>query len=206
VPDTIHLPVDGGNTRSRVLAAAREEILAEGILGLRVADVASRAHYSVSVIYRYFGDRNGLVAAVLGDLYEETLAARRQKIVERIPASGPLSIEHLVDLVPTPSEVAGSDELRMRLQILAVAATNNALEERISEIAQRNFAEMLDYVRHLRSRLPAGQPFDERVFTVMIVNQLLYYNSLLGPFSITDEDYRSFVRDKLACETPGKVL
>lgn len=185
------------DTRARLLAAAREEIKSEGILGLRVAEVAARAHYSVSVIYRHFGDRNGLVAEVLGDLYEETLSARRERIAQLVPPTGPITIDHLVNLVPTPSEVAKSDELRMRLQILAVAATNPALEKRVADIAQKSYVEMLAFVTYLRSRLADGVDIDERVFTVMIVNQLLYYNTLLGEHSVDDDGYRQFIRDVL---------
>ena len=58
----------GDDPRTLILRSARAEIEKHGILGLRVADVAANAHYSVSIIYRYFGDRDGLLAQVLGDL------------------------------------------------------------------------------------------------------------------------------------------
>ncbi|MFM8387622.1 MAG: TetR/AcrR family transcriptional regulator, partial [Actinomycetota bacterium] len=57
-----------GDPRELILRSARAEIEKNGILGLRVAEVAANAHYSVSIIYRYFGDRDGLIAQVLGDL------------------------------------------------------------------------------------------------------------------------------------------
>lgn len=183
----------GSDTRDRLLASARDEIRRRGILGLRVADVAANAHYSVSVIYRHFGDRDGLLAAVLGDMYDETLDRRKATIASRIPAQGPLTLDQVVRLAPAPSEMKDSDELRIRLQILAVAATNPSLERRIAEIAQRRFGEMLDFINGLRCRLPAHQTFDTRVFTIMLVNQLLYYNTLLGPYAVDDEQYYEFL-------------
>ena len=158
-----------------------------------MADVAANAHYSVSVIYRHFGDRDGLLAAVLGDMYDETLDRRKAIIAARLPANGPLTLQQVVRVAPAPSEMKESEELRIRLQILAVAATNPLLERRIAEIAQHRFGEMLDFIDSIRRRLPAGQPFDTRVFTIMLVNQLLYYNTLLGPYAVDDEQYYDFL-------------
>lgn len=183
------------DSRQRVLDSAREEIRKNGILGLRVADVASNAFFAVSVIYRHFGDRDGLLAAVLGDIYEELLTERRQILLTRLPAEGPLTMKQIVRLAPSPSEVLKSNEVRLRLQILAVAATNPALEERLSQIAQREIAEMHRIIEHLQSRLPEGQTGDMRVFSILIANQSLYYNHLLGPLGVDDETYYAFLEE-----------
>ena len=58
-------------SRERILAAARREVETKGILGLRVQDVAEEAKVSVPLMYKYFGDRDGLLAEVLGDMFEE---------------------------------------------------------------------------------------------------------------------------------------
>jgi len=185
--------------RRAILDAARDEVRTSGVLGLRIAEVAAKAHYSASAIYRYFDDRNGLLAAVLGDLYEELLARRRAGLAARIPADGPITIDDIVRLAPSPSELAEGEEHRLRLQILAVASTNRALELRISEIAQRRFLEMSEFLAQLRRRLPDGQHLDERVFTIMIVNSLLYYNTLLGEHAVNDEDYYAFLTHVATC-------
>lgn len=183
------------DSRQRVLDSAREEIRKNGILGLRVADVASNAFFAVSAIYRHFGDRDGLLAAVLGDIYEELLTERRQILLTRLPAEGPLTMKQIVRLAPSPSEVLKSNEVRLRLQILAVAATNPALEERLSQIAQREIAEMHRIIEYLQSRLPEGQTGDMRVFSILIANQSLYYNHLLGPLGVDDETYYAFLEE-----------
>lgn len=184
-------------TRQRLLDSAREEIRKRGILGLRVADVAANAHFSVSVIYRYFGDRDGLLAAVLGDLYEEIMTASSQRFLDVIPAEGEVTIDDIVRMIPPPSEESLVIERRYRLQILAVAATNPALEERISTLARRVKRNLDWYLEHLRTRMTEHADFDARVFSIMVFNQLLYYNSLLGDLATTDDDYYAFVRDKL---------
>lgn len=182
--------------RSRILRSARAEIEKHGILGLRVADVAANAHYSVSIIYRYFGDRDGLLAQVLGDLYEEILERVSSRTAQNIPSEGPVTIDQILALAPLPSDVHEGSDPRIRLQILAVAATNPVLENRLKEIAQRRYQAMLDLARALKARLPEDQPFDERVFTIMVVNQLLYYNTLLGDLAVTDDEYYNFLKSK----------
>jgi AcrR family transcriptional regulator len=186
----------GIDPRDLILRSARTEIEKNGILGLRVAEVAANANYSVSIIYRYFGDRDGLLAQVLGDLYEEILDRVTRRTALLVPAEGPVTVDQVLALAPKPSDAFEGSDVRLRLQILAVAATNPVLENRLKEIAQRRYREMLDTATDLKSRLPAGTVFDERVFTIMVVNQLLYYNTLLGDLAVSDDDYYDFLKSK----------
>lgn len=56
-----------------ILESARTKIENYGVLGLRVAEVAARAHCSITQIDRRFEDRNGFLARALGDIYEESV-------------------------------------------------------------------------------------------------------------------------------------
>ena len=188
---------ESGDPRELILRSARAEVEKNGILGLRVAEVAANAHYSVSIIYRYFGDRDGLLAQVLGDLYEEILDRAAHRLATGLPASGPLTIDQIVSLAPMPSEADTNPDLKLRLQILAVAATNPELEARLKSIAQTRLQQMKAWSQAVKSRLPEGQIFDDRILFILIVNQLLYYNTLLGDDAVTDEEYFRFLKDKI---------
>jgi AcrR family transcriptional regulator len=188
---------ESGDPRELILRSARAEVEKNGILGLRVAEVAANAHYSVSIIYRYFGDRDGLLAQVLGDLYEEILDRAAHRLATGLPASGPLTIDQIVSLAPMPSEADMNPDLKLRLQILAVAATNPELEARLKSIAQTRLQQMKAWSQAVKSRLPEGQIFDDRILFILIVNQLLYYNTLLGDDAVTDEEYFRFLKDKI---------
>lgn len=59
----------GEETRSRLLDAAAAELI-ERDGALEVASVAGRAGVSVGLLYRYFGSKAGLVAAVVDDFYD----------------------------------------------------------------------------------------------------------------------------------------
>ncbi|MGA0131874.1 MAG: TetR/AcrR family transcriptional regulator, partial [Ilumatobacteraceae bacterium] len=52
----------------RIRRSALAEIRKTGIIGLRLADVAAGADVSVPLIYKYFGDRDGLIGDVLDDV------------------------------------------------------------------------------------------------------------------------------------------
>lgn len=188
---------ESGDPRELILRSARAEVEKNGILGLRVAEVAANAHYSVSIIYRYFSDRDGLLAQVLGDLYEEILDRAANRLATRLPASGPLTVDQIVSLAPMPSEADTNPDLKLRLQILAVAATNPELEARLKSIAQTRLQQMKAWSQAVKSRLPEGQIFDDRILFILIVNQLLYYNTLLGDDAVTDEEYFRFLKDKI---------
>ncbi len=63
----------GAATRERLLEAAEAELVArDGVL--EVASVAARADVSVGLLYRYFGSKAGLVAAVVEGFYDRFMA------------------------------------------------------------------------------------------------------------------------------------
>lgn len=59
--------VDKLRNRAKVLAAAAELFAEQGVAGVTVDDIATRAGVGVGTIYRGFGDKGGLVAAILDD-------------------------------------------------------------------------------------------------------------------------------------------
>ncbi|MFQ6331733.1 TetR/AcrR family transcriptional regulator [Nocardia sp. CWNU-33] len=63
------LTARGGATRRRLIDAARAELLETGGT-LEVAKVAARAEASPGLLYRYFGAKDGLVAAVVHGFYD----------------------------------------------------------------------------------------------------------------------------------------
>lgn len=68
------LTAGGEATRQRLIDAARAELL-ETVGTLEVASVARRAAVSPGLLYRYFGAKDGLVAAVVHAFYDSYDAA-----------------------------------------------------------------------------------------------------------------------------------
>jgi AcrR family transcriptional regulator len=68
-----HLTARGQAARQRIVAAAAEILAHTG--ELEVAQVAARAGVSTGLPYRYFGDRSGLISAVIEDFHARLSAA-----------------------------------------------------------------------------------------------------------------------------------
>lgn len=69
------------DSRQAILAAAREEFLERGLSGVRMEHVAKRAGYNKALVYRHFGDRDGLFSAVL-----EAAFKGRRAVLEQEPS------------------------------------------------------------------------------------------------------------------------
>lgn len=84
----------GDATRLRFIAAARAELLETGGT-LEVAKVAARSETSPALLYRYFGAKDGLVAAVVHGFYD--------------------SYDDAVFAVPVSPELGWTERERLRL-------------------------------------------------------------------------------------------
>lgn len=180
----------------RILVSARQNIEEHGILGLRVADVAEQAFSSVTQIYRYFGNRDGLLARVLGDIYEEFLRSGLEWVMETLSRLDPLTVEGVVASLPSPTDPRLRKNQEVRLQILAAAVNNEPLRERLEEITVRHLDEWEDAIDFVVSRLEPGTRFDRRVFMIGLAMQMGYYRTLMGEKGFTEEDYRRYLLDK----------
>lgn len=181
----------------RILRSAREQIAAKGILGLRVADVAAAAYSSVTQIYRYFGSREGLLARVLGDIYEEQLDAALQVVLATLGSDGPLTLDDIVRALPSPTDEALQANSEIRIQILAVSVNNEELRDRLRLISQQQVVKWERSIEVVLERLPVSERFDPRIFTMNLVMQMAYYRKLLGSAGFSEEEYREYLRDLL---------
>lgn len=185
------------DTYNAILSSAGEAILRDGILGLRVAEVAADAQTSLTQVYRYFGNRDGLLAKVLGDLYDEQSAASVRNYLSSLPEDRKLTINDLVDAFPVvllPEQVKFHE---LRIQILATATHNGELHDRL-RLCSKNILEIWTLeLALLQERMAKGENFDERFFLMVFTQQNPYYRVLLGSELFNENDYRDFLREKL---------
>ena len=184
-------------TKARILVSAREEFEKNGILGLRVADVAQSAGCAVSLIYRYFIDRDGLLAQILGDMFDEGNQINVVRASEILYREAPITIDDILDVTNMPSSPDQAAFRSWRIQILAASTTNPALRTRIEESTRNARKSLQEAIEIVKTRLPVGTKFDERIYTVLLFNAFYFYNDLLGEDGVTDEDYRDLLRDLL---------
>jgi len=180
-----------------IIDSARREIETNGILGLRVADVAAGAHYSLTQVYRYFGDRDGLLARVLGDLYDEILTRTHEGYMAQMKTLNVITLDDIVNSLPTVSKPQAMLVQEIRLQILATSVKNVELRERIEDLSRDMYQRWESGLDYIESKLEPGLEIDRRVFTIMLIVQMMYYRTLLGDIGFSDDEYRDFVRDKI---------
>jgi AcrR family transcriptional regulator len=178
-----------------ILASARREVERVGIVGLRVAEVAAGANVSLTQIYRYFGDRNGLLARVLGDIFEELLGHSVGHLARAMDALDPVSVEAIIDLLPPYSTVVNGTNQRLRLQILAMSVINDKLAARLQETAVGAMQTLKSALDRVEARLPPGETLDRRLFEILMPLHMPYYNVLLADEGVDDDTMRRYLID-----------
>ena len=121
-------------SRERIVEAARDEVLSKGILGLRVQDVAAKAKVSVPLIYKYFEDRDGLLAEVLGRMFEEVVLEYVEASEEYFAHLENPTIDDLAAVFARPSEELRRGRRWLRVQIMAASMEIPALRQRLSVV------------------------------------------------------------------------
>ena len=191
---------DTNDSLTAILTSARKEILSQGILGLRVADVASDANTSITQIYRFFRNRDGLLARVLGDIYDEQTKMSVEQYLARLPKDSAITIKDLVSAVPV---VMTDEQIRfheLRLQILATSIHNKELNDRLKICSQNLFEIWRTGLDEIQARMAPGEKFDERVFFMVFAQQNPYYRTLIDEKFFTPEEYKEFLIEKLRAQ------
>ena len=184
------------DSKTRILESARAELKLQGILGLRVSEVAKNADTSITLIYRYFIDRDGLLARVLGDMYDEFRLTFQNKVNEWLAATDQITIELFVHLMPNPAEET-KHARDFRLQMLATSLENTELRERIKKITQETHEWMIGAIETSRHKLPEqDRNFDARFLTVFMFNVMFVYYDLVDD-KISADDYRAMLANQI---------
>ena len=183
-------------TRDLILASARADIDQHGIIGLRLSAVAEKAHVSVPLLYKYFEDRDGLLAVVLGDWYEEFVFQYRSMIDHWIDNAEQISLEQFAQLSPKPGAGAMQKDREFRLKVLATALENPQLHQRIRHLTNEAHAWGEATMDRAIPKLPKGdRHFDRRFFSLLLFNTLFVFDDMLDTEPISDADYTAFLVD-----------
>lgn len=172
-------------TRDRIVQAALDEIEKYGIVGLRVADVAANAGVSVPLIYKYFRDRDGLLAEVLSGtiatFFMHDIQAMRN-LVET--TTGPLRPSDLLPFMPSPREPRRIRNRRLRAMAIAASfdipklADALAMNQHLMNGATRDLIEMV--------RKRTGSKSKVSVQAVTVLFQALAFGLVVNDFETTE--------------------
>ena len=193
-------------TRESILASARAEIGQYGIIGLRLSSVAEKANVSVPLLYKYFDDRDELLAVVLGDWYEEFVFRYRSTIDTWIDNATSITLEEFAQLSPKPRAGAMQTDREFRLKVLATALENPQLRLRVSKITNEahNWGEQT--MDRAIPKLPEpDRHFDRRLFSWLLFNTMYVFHDMLDSKPIEDEEYISFLVNLIRASSRARI-
>ena len=181
-------------TREQILASAMAEIDQFGIIGLRLSSVAEKAQVSVPLIYKYFDDRDGLLAVVLGNWYEEFVFRYRSVVDDWIDNAASLTLEEFAQLSPKPRAGSMQKDREFRLKVLATALENPELHRRVKKITNEAHAWGEATMDRAIPKLPENdRNFDRRLFNLLLFNTMYVFHDMLDSEPVDDETYVAFL-------------
>ena len=141
-------------TPERILDAVSEQLERTGIAGLRLRDVADRLHVSVPSLYRFFDDREAMIAAAyVRDFARQTFSDLDE--LTEIFASATSRLDYEAGLRRLVSDVFGDEQQRRRWRRLAaMAATRHdpELRAKIAAVQEQFTARVAQLYELVRSK------------------------------------------------------
>jgi AcrR family transcriptional regulator len=190
------------SSRERIIAAARAEVETKGILGLRVQDVALNAKVSVPLIYKYFVDRDGLLAEVLGEMFEEFVLEQLDASEAYFNALESPTVDDLLAVLALPQQDFRRPRRWQRMQVLAASMEIPTLRVRLSLVQNILHDRLTAFMDNAVRRITHAEPTMSTVALAMLVQSYGFgfvLNDLLEEAGggVTDEQFASLMRSML---------
>jgi len=183
------------NRQEDILQAAYEQIILNGIVGFRILDVADTAGCSASLIYRHFGNRDGLIKSVLGGVIERHVD---QWIVlkQTLQKSEHHDITAILEMVPTPNSENAKSTRWLRIQALAASVHNPDLNAFLVLQIQRYHDVVKDLLIDIRHYLGLTEDCDLDVLAMMwsTLGLMLTHNDMITDGKVDDVRFRAFLK------------
>lgn len=181
-------------TRKNILDSARTEVDHYGIIGLRLSSVAEKAQVSIPLIYKYFEDRDGLLAVVLGDWYEEFTNKFRDKIDSWLDTADSVTLDDCAHFTQKPRAGSMQKDRDFRLKVLATSLENPQLRLRIKNITNDLYIWGETAIDRLIPKLPSkDRNFDRRIFTLLMFNIMYVFHDMLDQEPVSDSEHSDFL-------------
>ena len=145
-------------SRERIIHATQQELLDSGILGLRMEVVAEKAEVSVPLIYKYYGNRDGLLTEVLTRLYDRDSYQKLSAYADIFVEMPNPSIDDIAILFATVQQEFRSPGRWQRLQILAASVELPELQKRLAAIHLQHQKHVISFLQVALTTVVSQQP------------------------------------------------
>ena len=189
-------------SRMRILAAARQQIEEKGILGLRVQDVADAANVSVPLIYKYFADRDGLLAQTLVSMYDEFILNQIDLARAYFRSIENPTVEHVANMLAITREGDRTSKRWVNLQILTASMEIPALRHQLGIIQMAITEHLALFIDEIQIRLTGKINAPSRS-VALLVRSFSYgfaINDILDEHKAgaDDDEYINMMKEMLA--------
>jgi len=193
-------PVEG--VGEALIDAALVNIAEHGLIGLRVDAVARSAGTSTAMIYRHFGNRDGLLEAALVAWFERRVALALATTRSLLDRPGSIGLDDVLAVAPPPNFPGAEEQHRLAHRIMVLASENERARTRVTAILNHWQEEMDVLVARVLERMAPEERFDGRIFTVFVAHHGWLSNDMLGDRRLTNEEYHDFLRHLLTHTPP----
>jgi len=151
-------PLGKLTSRQRIIQAAQQELLHSGTSGLRMEVVAQKAEVSVPLIYKYYGNRDGLLTEVLSQLYDGDSYQKLSAYADVFLEMQNPSIDDIAILFATVQQEFRRPGRWQRLQILAASVELPELRKRLAEIHLEHQKQVISFLTVALKAVASRQP------------------------------------------------
>ena len=194
------MPAKVEDADERIRACTLAEIEKNGIVGLRVANIAKQAGVSVPLVYKLFGDREQLLATVLSESIETfylTDINNIRALVEKSKTN--ITVELLLQALPMPSDAFRLKQRKLRMLIFAASYESPKLRKAVGKAQQTIQHATRDLIHLVRERSGSKVDVDEDViaFAVQALGFSFSIHDINPDKPLSDATYREFMTDFL---------
>ncbi len=194
------MPAKVEDADERIRACTLAEIEKNGIVGLRVANIAKQAGVSVPLVYKLFGDREQLLATVLSESIETfylTDINNIRALVEKSKTN--ITVELLLQALPMPSDAFRLKQRKLRMLIFAASYESPKLRKAVGKAQQTIQHATRDLIHLVRERSGSKVDVDEDViaFAVQAFGFSFSIHDINPDKPLSDATYREFMTDFL---------
>ena len=194
------MPAKVEDADERIRACTLAEIEKNGIVGLRVANIAKQAGVSVPLVYKLFGDREQLLATVLSESIETfylTDINNIRALVENSESN--ITVELLLQALPMPSDAFRLKQRKLRILIFAASYESPKLRKAVGKAQQTIQHATRDLIHLVRERSGSKVHVNEDViaFAVQALGFSFSLHDINPDKPLSDATYREFMTDFL---------
>ena len=188
-------------SRMRILSAARVQVEEKGIMGLRVQDVADAANVSVPLIYKYFGDRDGLLSHALVAMYDEFILRQIDAARAFFRSLEKPTAEHVANMLAVTRQNDRSMRRWINLQIMAASVEIPSLRKELGIIQMAILEQLSSLIDEVQMTLTGTTNAPSRSVALLVrsftygfsINDLLDENDA----GIDDTEYINMMKDMI---------